>query len=316
MCSVSAPCAVGHESACEQCGERFSRRTHHGKKQRFCGLQCSNRAQADAANARNARECETCGKTFRRRNPNAATARDAGKYCSKKCYGAAKSVALRIARLPVDLGEWFYSWDCAGRRVRNGERLAADKAAALAAKVCERCGKSNPKPHSQYCSRECSHPAGVVQCRTCGCNTVGKLGRRSNCKECNRQARRARKGKHRKRCQRRGLPYDPRVNLARLMKRDRCVCQLCGVKVLRKFTWHIRPLLGEHVPDERSPTIDHIIPLGNKSNTQHGHTMDNTQLACWKCNTDKRDAMPVDRTEAATIPAARQTPPGRGPALL
>ena len=298
MCSVSAPCAVGHESACEQCGEGFSRRTHHGKKQRFCGLQCSNRAQADAADARNARACETCGKTFRRRNPNAATARDAGKYCSKKCYGAARAAARAAQRIATGatLVDWFEGWHAQHVRAARGKAAHSRIAGRLAAKVCGQCGNSNPKPHSRFCSSECRRIARRKQ--IAGPHSVlvsVSPGRLSRWDKSRQQALgHSKNGWHLSRCKEAGLPFDAGVTFEFVRERDKGRCRQCGVKTLPAYTTKYHPLFGRVEVDPRSPTVDHIVPLRHKDNDKHGHTANNTQLLCHACNSKKSGTVTID----------------------
>jgi 5-methylcytosine-specific restriction endonuclease McrA len=108
------------------------------------------------------------------------------------------------------------------------------------------------------------------------------------------------KGIHRVRCRKKGLPYDSSVNVRHLIKRDKQKCFWCGRKTLASFKW-LFDLFGQ-TPHERSPTIDHVVPLNHPRNTKHGHTDDNTVLCCFKCNTDKLDKLVFEGIEKASNP--------------
>lgn len=69
-------------------------------------------------------------------------------------------------------------------------------------------------------------------------------------------------------------------------ERDGWVCQIC----LRPTNRTADPL---H-PD--APTVDHIVPLSKGGQ----HTMSNVQLACYSCNSRKRDTMDEPLTCAIT----------------
>lgn len=82
-------------------------------------------------------------------------------------------------------------------------------------------------------------------------------------------------GKPEKRAKRKGVPYVYGIKPERVFDRDRWHCQLCGCKTPQR-------LRGKNQP--RSPEVDHIIPISQGG----GHTWDNVQCACRKCNIDKR----------------------------
>lgn len=72
--------------------------------------------------------------------------------------------------------------------------------------------------------------------------------------------------------------YDKTITLKKLIKRDKGICQLCGLPVDDKDieNGHAKGLY---------PSLDHIIPL-SKGGT---HTWDNVQLAHMACNSGKCD---------------------------
>lgn len=75
-----------------------------------------------------------------------------------------------------------------------------------------------------------------------------------------------------------------RVPFEAIWNRDEGVCQLCGKELDRDVAF----------PDWGSATLDHIIPLSRGGM----HEMANVQLACWRCNWQKRDRI-LDPKEAS-----------------
>lgn len=77
-------------------------------------------------------------------------------------------------------------------------------------------------------------------------------------------------GFHVQRARRYGVPFERGITLPAVIERFGGVCQICGKQT-----------------DKRSfalqPTIDHIVPMRRGG----GHTWDNVQLACFKCNSIK-----------------------------
>jgi len=81
-------------------------------------------------------------------------------------------------------------------------------------------------------------------------------------------------GHHERRAHHKGAPYIYGIKPERVFERDHWRCQLCGCKTPRR-------LRGKNQPT--SPEIDHIIPISQGG----GHTWDNVQCACRKCNMKK-----------------------------
>lgn len=77
-------------------------------------------------------------------------------------------------------------------------------------------------------------------------------------------------GFHIRRARKYGVPFESGITLPAVIERFGGVCQICGKQT-----------------DKRSfalqPTIDHIVPMRRGG----GHTWDNVQLACFKCNSIK-----------------------------
>jgi 5-methylcytosine-specific restriction endonuclease McrA len=114
-------------------------------------------------------------------------------------------------------------------------------------------------------------------CKECATTFIAEYGNklRTFCsKECsNRYGKRVSKATRRARIK--GNEYES-VNPYKVFSRDKWMCVLCGVKTPRK-------LRGTIV--DNAPELDHIIPIAQGG----GHTYNNVQCACRKCNNIKAD---------------------------
>jgi 5-methylcytosine-specific restriction endonuclease McrA len=142
-------------------------------------------------------------------------------------------------------------------------------------KYCERCGVAvkrarGGKDAGKYCSKACYFDhvregkqqfMGRSQVRVVRSNRIGQ------------------RGDSKARCARYGIEYDPTLKHKEIFERDSWVCQSCGVKCLQSCKRVDGRLHG------LSPTVDHIVPL---SHGTKGHTRDNVQCMCWKCNATKK----------------------------
>ena len=152
-------------------------------------------------------------------------------------------------------------------------------------------GQNNrPKITDEQIREEAAHLDGYQICRKYGISPERLIKRAKNagvvlCWPCSNR-----------RWQQRALFYgcddseiDKSITIAKLLERDRGICQICGLPVDDKDikNGHARSLY---------PTLDHIIPL-SKGGT---HTWENVQLAHMKCNAGKCDRMgiTVKRREA------------------
>jgi len=112
-----------------------------------------------------------------------------------------------------------------------------------------------------------------VTCVECGQGFTAVQKTKVICHTC--QRRKHGHGKPEKRAKRKGVPYVYGIKPERVFERDHWRCQLCGCKTPRR-------LRGKNQPT--SPEVDHIIPIARGG----GHTWNNVQCACRKCNIDKR----------------------------
>lgn len=284
---------------CKMCGEGFVRARHD---QKLCSPPCREKAKLAALKAaRDSSEkrakkynCLNCGINFKRRRYKSGACSCQKKYCSRECAFEArrlkKSCAARPLEVAGQLASWFVSWgDDDWPRVypcvECGAECRQRKAASIARPLCRRCDRNHPKP---------------MPCEMCGIEIDGR-GRRKRCRECSRAVlkdqrranRKKRRRKHgaacnfRQRCKKYGAPYTS-VSRKAVMDRNRWKCQLCGEKLLDRYT----TIMGTKTPHPRSPTIDHIVPL-SFGPTSPGHVFDNCQAACFECNSH-RGVKPID----------------------
>lgn len=82
--------------------------------------------------------------------------------------------------------------------------------------------------------------------------------------------------KHSQRARDVGADYDFAVSREALRERDGDGCHYCGVAM--DFARTTRRILKDKA------TIDHVVPISAGG----PHTFDNTVLACWGCNSEKR----------------------------
>ena len=119
-------------------------------------------------------------------------------------------------------------------------------------KICEQCGSLYWNKRSKYCSKLCSKKAHQEK---------KDVIRRSRLK--NQQ-------------------IDDGISLKKLYVRDKGVCYICGSKC--NFEDYEKKN-GAFVAGDRYPTKEHIIPLSKGGS----HSWNNIKLACFRCNTLKRD---------------------------
>lgn len=217
--------------------------------------------------------CTRCGHAFPiRRNP---TKKEPRSFCSKAC---AASHRWELANRNAALSGWFHDWDSQRVECRECRTCGGNIVCHPRSKQWQ-CGDNNT--HAKYnknCSRECAD---------CGEGwTVDWVRASPRCPSC-RAARKlliTKAGKrpassHRKRCKKYGVPYVEGITRRMVCDRDGWVCKLCGIETLR--------CVNAKKPDPREGTIDHIIPL---SLGIKGHTWDNVQCACRKCNCEIKGA--------------------------
>lgn len=220
------------------------------------------------------RVCLACGKTYVEKRRWRKT-----DYCSRECVGRT-FCSKRRQYVCIQCGTAFTG--LAGDR-----SLCSDECKAkIREKPCSICGKAFLAAVNQtLCSKACKaefarrrdRQQGVLTCQWCGKTVHVEKGFSHRSKYCSvrcREASARKQGKYRRRLRKRSQPSET-VTLAFLLQRDKGVCGICGKRVDRNAV----------VPDPKSPTLDHVIPLAKDGS----HTKANCQLAHFACNSFKND---------------------------
>lgn len=281
--------AVAPALECIVCSLAFKPRN---KSVRCCSSQCkvvqSHRTRSANARIRNARKCERCGVDFQRRNPSGkarCAETNEGRFCSRAC-------AADAARVHTSKAEGKLAYKNRQRALRGIPPIPSPALAANCAECNTRFSQRSFR--TKVCSDQCRHALakrvsiaswrdrprvipGPRPCRNCKRSFVPVHGDRHRvfCSRlCLRAASRRSIGKnHRKRARRYGVEYEP-VNALAVLKRDGWRCQICGIRTPQR-------LRGSTAPN--APELDHRIPMAMGG----GHTRDNTQCACRRCNIAK-----------------------------
>ena len=249
-------------------------------KRRFCSRECVNQVAAAEAIVRN---CENCGDQFRPNKRSSKQVREGKvqRFCSVECRG--ENQRLQSARLDI---------------VLILRRITA----------CVGCGKAILPSHSNrpWCSPSCRPKrksrwvpkVHELVCKGCDKPFQQSIGHQLFCtKACAKRADKRSSGNHRKRARRAGVVYEA-VNRIKVFERDNWRCQVCGCKTPRKKS-------GSN--DDTAPELDHRIPLALRG----GHTWDNLQTACRKCNQRKGGHLAIGQMNLFPQQhCARTHPPG------
>lgn len=288
-CRNSAPRPF-REFTCAVCSSTFlSRQT----KAIVCGRACQTRrhskiiseaAKVKGPPAHRRRICSKCGIPFVMRNPSGRARRgltQEGLFCSRFCRDAQRTVysSKREAKHAANRRS----------RARHGlplARFCICGAAITHGRRCKPCAVTHVREQCRAEREEKVRSAVSLHaksnCKRCSAEFVpiavnrgGRLHRRVFCSaECCRSFHRDDVGRnHRKRARYFGVPYEP-VNPVRVLERDRYRCMICGVKTPRRLRGTIQP---------NAPELDHRVPLAAGG----GHTWDNVQCACRRCNLRK-----------------------------
>ena len=279
--------------ACHRCGVDFECRAMEMRAGRqFCSKAC----MLDARR-RTAKLCLECGGVFApklRKDPR----KGKGLYCGKKCAGAARRAGNRD-------GRWREAQELKACRakVKPSQLMYAALQRAMSDQMqnirslwraindwrpCLHCGgplKSHATEKTMFCSIACaSQYEYTATCNDCGeaFAKVGKQGKAFRCKKC--QVKRARFWNRQSgtniasRARKYGVV---RVRYRRfdIFERDSWRCQLCNVRLLRKWTYGKKSL----TPHPDNATIDHIVPMSKGGADAEW----NLQSCCFRCNTKK-----------------------------
>lgn len=250
---------------CLGCGERFEEKN---LIQLYCSRRCKDSNRDINRELLQPRLCRKCGAEFK---PD----KRYQKYCTKKCRESANYTPVLQ------------------RKKREGR-----PAEAVHPKNCIRCGKEfmAKLPYQKWCSPHCKALARqsavnpnhlsreerqiVNKCKMCGKEyqtTLSRINRVFCSQACQLEWMRlefdTRAGENRRaRILRNGKP-DIGITLAKVIKRDKGICHICGMKVD----------LAANILDKKAPVVDHIFPIARGGT----HTWDNVALAHRECNGKK-----------------------------
>lgn len=286
---------------CPVCGENFKLRN---TRQRCCsrehGREYSKRLRRPWAYE--TRECEKCGKEY---NPIRRNQR----LCKRKCKGNKKTIELLSKRTrefirALEQNQCGYEYVSGYKNNISQVQLK-----------CQRCGEiitrnaSFLRKGTGFADRDCCTAKSRNLAKIIGAIDALRIGRlraiqgtlieilkikkrqticancgkvfvktyRNNCcslKCANNYSNCMRETRRRIRLHENG-DVDHSITLAKLIKRDKAICRICGRKINQ---W------SDSNSDDY-PSIDHIVAVANGGT----HTWDNVQLAHRGCNTTKRD---------------------------
>jgi hypothetical protein len=236
-------------ASCEECGQAVTSR------RRWCSGRCKLRAwlreHPDRKYTRE-RVCLTCQQVFT----------SVGKtYCSETCKIKAKTPKPKqhITRICVECSQVFTA------HARTSKQVTCSL-------TCRRARLRTLLKGKKY------RPWKVHELTCADCQRAFTSSHKTTpiCERCLRRkhARLYGHGRPERRAKKAGVPYVYGIKPEQVFARDGWRCQLCGCKTPQ----HLR---GKNQP--RSPEVDHIVPLSQGG----GHTWDNVQCACRKCNIQK-----------------------------
>jgi hypothetical protein len=204
------------------------------------------------------KHCIACGIEFTRpaRRSNAQWANM--RCCSRTCANAIKARKQRPSQ--STMRRWACAYEYRRMLEDKAELAASEQREARRQRRVARATKPLPAPRQFIAGTcpGCQQPVVVIRGwwhHSIRCSTCTKVYWRGN-------------NEHRAR--RYGVDYEHIIH-NHVFESDRWICQLCGVRTIRK------------PGTPRSATIDHIIPLARGG----PHTRDNVQTACARCNFTK-----------------------------
>lgn len=281
---------------CKHCGEKLP-----SIKQVFCSDECKHEYY---------RKTDKVPLTY-----EIISARIAERYDNIELVSGNKSDGLLIVRCKVCGGE--FSIGEKATRIASKSRIRfcpccsnvqkAEKAKKKVTRSCTVCGQDilNSQPSAKYCSVACrkvaasrqSHEKRVSEreCRYCGNLFVPKLKEMwAFCSEtcfAKQKADMRRQHKHIRRAKKwNNGDVDYGISLDKLIKRDKNVCHICGLKCDKgDYTTDAN---GNYIIGGKHPSVDHVMPLANGGT----HTWDNVKLAHCMCNSLKSNNTCYERS--------------------
>jgi 5-methylcytosine-specific restriction endonuclease McrA len=211
------------------------------------------------------------------------------KFCSPQCCQIASRSRFVIACANQSCGKQF---EITPKRYALGSRCCSRRCRIQHQKIVRLCqnpacrkpikrvsngqaAKKYGKDQGKYCCRNCYHD------HRWGTNRPRKAWPVAANKAASRHAL---KTSLRKKCKLLGVAFDPDCTREAVCSRDKYICQECGTKCLKEWTFsrHTRRV------DNKSAEHDHIVPLTVKGSP--GNVFPNSQCLCRKCNNRKRDS--------------------------
>lgn len=259
---------------CEWCGEEHTYLYKGGRKKKFCGKKCADRASHLRQSYKYSSNCLECGESFSSSNKEAM-------FCSYVCsyYGTSRQEKECESCGSVFIGgnnRRYCSIDC-----RREERVCP---------VCNDSFNVLPGYSTVYCSSHCYGNDKVKYesyCDNCGEMFKGKKNRAN--KFCSWECyykKRTNGGFVRNYSTKvfvdsglkRARKYNAKretINVRKVFDNDNWLCGICGELVDKEIPY----------PDRESASVDHIVPLSKGGN----HTYDNLQIAHLQCNLKKHN---------------------------
>lgn len=243
--------------SCEHCGKQFKVNKLQ-KEHRFCSPSCQARHYKET-HLLPIHTCQYCDKEFRPK------AWDRTTYCSRDCGFASKVKCYKFSKVEYVKCDICNKWY--GKRIKSPYNLCSD--------TCKKKHKLrlwNKKKETYLLRmRENYIPKEKIAriCVSCG----GKFkGHQSEvvCSEICRKRNNKNHKDHAHRARHYNVKREP-VDRIKVFKRDKWTCQLCGVNLNQSDMGTIKDV---------APELDHIIPISRGG----GHTYENTQCSCRKCN--------------------------------
>jgi len=259
---------------CPMCKiEFFVRLNPKESKKIFCSVKC----RIESAITLPMATCKWCDEAFQ---PKFA---DRTAYCSNRCKVSYKAIvkvgkaghvpihsSISFAICPI-CNKWF-------RQTNAGHKVCGSNCHNVKSLALYRENKDVIL--SRMRDAYVRVPESDTRCVVCG--TTFKTNRRKTCSvKCLKKL--SDHGKPRKRARKHGVDYEP-VVVVSVFNRDGWTCQICGVKT---------PSAAKGKNKPNSPELDHRVPISKGG----GHTYDNVQCACRKCNGAKGN-----RNEAGQMP--------------
>jgi hypothetical protein len=265
------------------------------------------RQHKDSAPERESVMCQNCGSVLIIGTGRIEHFRKSGvAYCDRECAGEDRPRVYRNSTEVWD--KWRATQGIEERPVATRVRFG----------VCRQCGKAYVnRTRSKCCSIECSAAyqkakaklsafiesrAGQkpkeTNCAHCGVTFTALVRGDAGQHYCTRACWKKHARKHAKhtRRERMKLPAGAkrgRVSLSQVFDRFGGECAICGVITSMSSQWM-----------ENQATVDHIHPLSRGGL----HVEANTQLACWRCNTNKSDR--IDAEDVAASSSLNPSPVG------